>query len=131
MVRILLSNEKTKMYYVCGVQLPFCINENYHPHCNCVYNDIHLSILFFHISTIEVFLKERAKHPPHCYRAYDALRLCLIQKIDTVTCGKIVEAYRPCARELRKEKLKRVMALEDERRKMLAAKAKVFEEKSG
>lgn len=104
-----------ELYIVCSVYLIY----------------LHTPSIMFIIPSIEVFLKERAKHPPHCYRAYDALRLCLIQKIDTVTCGKIVEAYRPCARELRKEKLKRVMSLEEERRKMLAAKAKILEEKQG
>ena len=77
----------------------------------------------------EIFLKERAKHPPYCYSAYDALRLCLVQKItDPQTCGKVLEAYRPCARELQKEKVRRMMSLDEERRKILSAKAKVLSE---
>ncbi len=78
-------------------------------------------------SRAEIFLKERAKHPPHCYRAYDALRLCLIQRVDTLTCGKIVEAYRPCAKEIQRERIRRMVDSEEERKKMLAAKAKVLD----
>jgi hypothetical protein len=73
-----------------------------------------------------MFLKERAKHPPQCYRAYDAVRLCLLQRIDPHTCGKVMEAYRPCAREVHKMKLQRVMEQEEERRRILAAKTKVL-----
>ena len=75
----------------------------------------------------EIFLRERAKHPLHCYSAYDALRLCLVQKVtDPQTCGKVLEAYRPCAKELQREKIKRMMLIEEERRKILNAKARVL-----
>jgi hypothetical protein len=80
----------------------------------------------------EIFLKERAKHPPHCYSAYDALRLCLVQKVtDPQTCGRVLEAYRPCAKELQREKVKRMMQLEEERRKILSAKARVLSATEG
>lgn len=75
----------------------------------------------------ELFLKERAKHPPHCYSAYDSLRLCLVQRLDPPTCGRVMEAYRPCAAELHKARIARMMAAEEERRKVLAAKARVLE----
>ena len=74
----------------------------------------------------EVFLKERARHSPHCYRNYDALRLCFVQRLDPDTCGRVVEAYRPCGRELQRLKVERLLALEDERRRLLSAKAKVL-----
>lgn len=76
----------------------------------------------------EVLLKQRAKHPPHCYRAFDALRLCLVGRVDKATCEKVAAAYQPCARELKKAKVARMMAQEDERRKILAAKAKILDE---
>jgi len=83
-------------------------------------------------SSHEIFLKERAKHPPHCYSAYDALRLCLVQKVtDPQTCGRVLEAYRPCAKELQREKVKRMMQLEEERRKILSAKARVLSATEG
>lgn len=76
----------------------------------------------------EIFLKERAKHPPHCYAAYDSLRLCFIQRLGPETCTKVMESYRPCARELQKRRLAQQMEAEDERRKILAAKARALEQ---
>lgn len=76
----------------------------------------------------ERLLRERAKLPPHCWLQYDALRLCLVRRVtDAETCARVVEAYRPCARELQRDKARRIMALDDERRKLLAAKARVLE----
>ena len=75
----------------------------------------------------EFLLRERARHAPHCFAAYDALRLCLVQRVsDAAVCGRVAEAYRPCARELQRDKVRRMMALEDERRRILQAKAAVL-----
>jgi hypothetical protein len=80
----------------------------------------------------EFLLRERARHAPHCYAAYDALRLCLVQRVsDAAACGRVAEAYRPCARELQRDKMRRMMALDDERRRILQAKAAVLEQKQG
>jgi hypothetical protein len=50
-----------------------------------------------------------------------------VQKVtDPQTCGKVLEAYRPCAKELQREKIKRMMLIEEERRKILNAKARVL-----
>jgi len=78
----------------------------------------------------EFLLRERARHSPPCYSAYDALRLCLVQRVsDAAACGRVAEAYRPCARELQRDKVRRMMALDDERRRILQAKAAVLEQR--
>jgi hypothetical protein len=74
----------------------------------------------------ERFLKERAKHSEQCYKAYDALRLCLIQRVDTVTCSRVLEAYRPCAAELSKGTVARMMQSPQEQAKIQAAKERVL-----
>ena len=75
----------------------------------------------------EFLLRERARHAPHCFAAYDALRLCLVQRVsDAAVCGRVAEASRPCARELQRDKVRRMRALEDERRRILQAKAAVL-----
>jgi hypothetical protein len=38
----------------------------------------------------------------------------------------VLEAYRPCAKELQRERIKRMMLIEEERRKILNAKARVL-----
>ncbi len=34
-------------------------------------------------------LKLRATHPPHCYRMFDAVRLCVLDRIDSESCKKV------------------------------------------
>ncbi len=42
----------------------------------------------------------RALFPPHCYNAYDAVRLCMMQKLDHDTCTEVYAAFSPCADEM-------------------------------
>jgi len=72
----------------------------------------------------EALLARRAAHPPHCRAPYDALRLCWLGAgVDAEGCARAVEAYRPCARELRAARAARLAALEHERRVLLAARS--------
>jgi hypothetical protein len=72
----------------------------------------------------EVFLRQRARHAPHCFERFDLVRACLIRRItDERACEAVLRDYRPCARELHKAKLAAGLASDDERRRLLSAKA--------
>ena len=79
----------------------------------------------------ENLLRLRAMHSSKCYREFDAMRLCLLGMIDGDRCEKVVAAYAPCDEDLRRQALARRMTLEDERRKQLAAQAKISAGGSG
>jgi len=72
----------------------------------------------------EVFLRQRARHAPHCFERFDLVRACLIRRIaDERACEAVLRDYRPCARELHKARLAAALAGDDERRRLLGAKA--------
>lgn len=75
----------------------------------------------------ENLLTMRASHTPPCFRIFDAYRLCLLDRIDADSCKQIGKAYEPCAADMKRAALAHRMAGEEERRKILAAKAKVLE----
>ena len=71
----------------------------------------------------EALLRYRAKHPPHCYERFDQARLCWLSILEPVACKKALENYRPCAREMRKAKLKVYDDVDAERRRALTEAA--------
>ena len=79
----------------------------------------------------ENLLKIRALHSPGCYRAWDALRLCILRKIDDdEKCTKVAEIYAPCDEDLRRRAMERKMQRDDERRRILAAKSRTLAEEN-
>ena len=71
----------------------------------------------------EALLGYRARHPPHCYDRFDQVRLCWLSLVDRAACARALEAYRPCAREMRKAKLKVYDDADAERRRALTEAA--------
>ncbi len=54
--------------------------------------------------------------PPHCYDAYDAVRLCMMQKLDHETCTDVYAAFRPCADEMAYKRAQAQRKAEEEER---------------
>jgi hypothetical protein len=79
----------------------------------------------------ESLLKIRARHSEDCQKHFDALRLCMLRRLDPDKCSLIQSAYAPCAKELRSSRLAREREQILERRKALNAKAKLLEAKDG
>ena len=76
----------------------------------------------------EIFLKQRARHTPECYERYDAVRDCLLRRErDEKKCEYVLRTYRPCARQAHKAQVAASIASDEERRKLLNAKARVIE----
>ena len=77
----------------------------------------------------EALLKNRAKHPPHCRRAWDAMARCLAQKLDASTCEAVHARYAPCAKEMDRARAAAGAAAEMERRRALAVGARAMEQR--
>lgn len=69
----------------------------------------------------EYLLRARAKHPAQCRQSWDEMRMCILKRVDRATCERISEAYAPCAKELERVRSARLLALEEQRRRALAA----------
>ena len=65
----------------------------------------------------------RSVFPPHCYDAFDAVRLCMMQKLDQSTCTDVYAAFRPCADEMkvRSAQVQRKKDEEERRQRMQEA----------
>ena len=55
--------------------------------------------------------------PPHCYDAFDAVRLCMMQQLDHDTCSDVYAAFRPCADEMAYRRAQVQQQNEEEERK--------------
>lgn len=47
----------------------------------------------------------RAKYPPHCQAAFDAIGLCQMNELTAHECQQAWAAFAPCATELHQKKL--------------------------
>jgi hypothetical protein len=74
----------------------------------------------------EALLGYRARHPPHCYERFDQARLCWLSLLEPGACKRALEAYRPCAREMRKAKLAVYEDADAARRRQLNEGAKAL-----
>ncbi len=80
----------------------------------------------------EIFLRQRARHKPECYSPFDAVRACLIRReTDEKVCERVLRDFRPCAREAHKRQVSAAISSEEERRKLLNAKARAMETARG
>lgn len=77
----------------------------------------------------ENLLKLRAMHSPACYKLFDAMRLCILDRLSEDTCKEVARLYQPCDEDLKRQALAKKLAGEEQRRMQMAAKAKVLEGK--
>lgn len=71
----------------------------------------------------EVLLKQRSTYPPYCYRAFDDMRLCILQKVDPDSCRKMLIAFQPCAKEARNMRSKSFQDAEKRRKSIETSKS--------
>ncbi len=70
--------------------------------------------------TLLLCVCSRAVFPPHCYDHFDAVRLCMMQRLDHHTCTEVYAAYAPCGEEMTRRRAAALRAREDtERRQRL------------
>jgi hypothetical protein len=84
-------------------------------------SDVHVNVpRAVRVCRLRVRVASRSVFPPTCYDAFDAVRLCMMQRLDHDTCTEVYTAFRPCADEMaaRKARLQRKKD-EDERRRRL------------
>lgn len=69
----------------------------------------------------------RAVFPKHCYKPFDAVRLCMMQKLDHDTCTEVYQAFSPCADEMAARRDAALRARDERERKdrMTAAAGKL------
>lgn len=61
--------------------------------------------------------RSRAVFPPHCFKAFDAVRLCMMQKLDHHTCTEVYQAFAPCADEMAARRASALREREERERK--------------
>ena len=49
--------------------------------------------------------RRRAKYPPHCQAAFDAVGLCQLKELTAYECQQAWAAFAPCATEMHQKKL--------------------------